>query len=681
MKKIISLIFTFFLANNLWAATITVTNTNDSGTGSLRDAFANAENGDEIRFDASLANQTIVLTSGELTMTKSITIDGIDATNLTLSGNNNSRILFLGWEFDASVGSNVPTVVNIKNLNFINGVALNSENTQESYQLEGAGGAIFVLGVGNTINVENCTFDNNTSHGWGGGAVYIANAGTDTFDNCLFTNNTTNTDDDTPNGDKGEKGGTLAAVGDATLTVKNSEFRNNKGVNGGGIMGGDINLLVENSYFENNDTKTFPLQYPNPSAMPPNRAYGYGGAIYTDGANRNEADKYQILRNCVFINNVAHGQGGAVYLYGYRDDEITVENCTFSQNEVVTVSYAGNSFSTGGGLAIAGGVVGSRTQDLNNVIRVLVRNNTFDNNRSYGQGGGFWMLINDNGIAEVANCTFANNQAFAEDPTNDRTGLGGGVAIVTTNNNITLNNLTIAKNLASHQGGGIYVNEGNNISMYNSIVAYNEARNAGEDFNITHNFNKEMNAGSNNIQTNEFGTDERFLGQLTPNTQTIDPLLEDLADNGGPTQTMALQAGSPAIDAGTNCIELDQRNATRQGACDLGAYEVGGVIENPILPPVGRGNEGNGIEVEAFNIITPNGDGQNDTWQIDNLSGTYKIRVFTKTGQLVFESEDYNIDTWDGTKDGQELPEGVYYYAISFEEVNDVKTGYVTLIK
>lgn len=670
------------LSPALWAANITVTNTNDNGAGSLRQAFADANNGDEIRFDASLANQTIVLVSGELRMTKSITIDGADAANLTLSGNNTNRIFYLGWEFDASVGENVPTTVTIKNLNFINGVALNSADTQESYQLEGSGGAIFVLGVGNTIIVENCNFDRNTSHGWGGGAVYIANAGTGTFDNCTFTNNITNTDDDTPNGDKGEKGGTLAAVGDATLTVRNSEFRNNKGVNGGGIMGGDINLLVESCIFENNDTKTFPLQYPNPSAMPPNRAYGYGGAIYIDGSNRNEEDKYQILRNCRFIGNVAHGQGGAVYLYGYRDDEITVENCTFSQNEVVTVSYAGNTFSTGGGLAIAGGVVGSRTQDLDNVMRVLVRNSTFDNNRAYSQGGGFFLLVNDNGIAEVNNCTFANNRAVAENPT-DFKGLGGGLAIVTTNNNITLNNLTIANNLASHQGGGIYVNENNNISISNSIIAYNQALNAGNDWNITHNTNKAMKSGSNNIQTNEFITSDRFLEKVTTDTEIIDPLLEDLADNGGPTQTMALKEASPAINAGSNCIEKDQRNATRQDACDLGAFEVGGIIEDPILPPISSGETGNNIELKPFNIITPNGDGQNDIWQIDNLpiNVAYQVKVFDKTGEIIFESNDYAVNTWNGTKNNQELPNGTYYYIITFVEGNESKSGYITLIK
>jgi len=53
-----------------------------------------------------------------------------------------------------------------------------------------------------------------------------------------------------------------------------------------------------------------------------------------------------------------------------------------------------------------------------------------------------------------------------------------------------------------------------------------------------------------------------------------DPKLGALEDNGGPTKTLALLAGSPAINAGTNCtVQVDQRYAARDAQCDLGAYE------------------------------------------------------------------------------------------------------------
>jgi hypothetical protein len=54
-----------------------------------------------------------------------------------------------------------------------------------------------------------------------------------------------------------------------------------------------------------------------------------------------------------------------------------------------------------------------------------------------------------------------------------------------------------------------------------------------------------------------------------------DPLLGSLADNGGPTLTHALLAGSPAIDAGDNavCPATDQRGVARDAACDIGSFE------------------------------------------------------------------------------------------------------------
>jgi predicted outer membrane repeat protein len=53
-----------------------------------------------------------------------------------------------------------------------------------------------------------------------------------------------------------------------------------------------------------------------------------------------------------------------------------------------------------------------------------------------------------------------------------------------------------------------------------------------------------------------------------------DPLLGDLSDNGGPTQTIPLLSGSPALSAGQDCPSHDQRGEPRPASCDLGAYEA-----------------------------------------------------------------------------------------------------------
>src|SRR3954451_13195667 len=76
------------------ARAATVTNTADSGAGSLRGAIASASNGDTISFAPGVTG-TITLTSGELVIDKSLTIDGPGLKVLTISANHASRVFFL----------------------------------------------------------------------------------------------------------------------------------------------------------------------------------------------------------------------------------------------------------------------------------------------------------------------------------------------------------------------------------------------------------------------------------------------------------------------------------------------------------------------------------------------------------------------------------------------------------
>ena len=148
------------------AANITVTNTNDNGPGSLRQALADANNGDTI--DIAVAG-TIGLTTGELPVTRSITISGPGAQNLTINGNNQSRV------FHIASGQ----TVTISGLTIANGHA-------SDY-----GGGIYNDHA--VLVLNNCVINGNSAANIGGG---IHNDGfndghaTLQINNSLITNNT-----------------------------------------------------------------------------------------------------------------------------------------------------------------------------------------------------------------------------------------------------------------------------------------------------------------------------------------------------------------------------------------------------------------------------------------------------------------------------------------------------------
>jgi hypothetical protein len=234
-----------------------------------------------------------------------------------------------------------------------------------------------------------------------------------------------------------------------------------------------------------------------------------------------------IVRNCNFVNNRAGSDslGGAI---SNVSGSLTILDSTFS----------GNSAITGGAVYIA------------SLLPVTISGSTFFNN-SANIGGAIWVQF---GAPTISNSTFSGNTA---------TGAGGGIF----NNapTLTLTNTTISGNSAI-VGAGIS-NERGQINVANTIVA----NNSGGDCS---------NSGTINATATNLVKDGScaFPGALSG-----DPNLGPLADNGGPTQTHALLAGSPAIDAGNDTVcaanpvnNKDQRGEIRPSGshCDLGAFEV-----------------------------------------------------------------------------------------------------------
>jgi hypothetical protein len=221
--------------------------------------------------------------------------------------------------------------------------------------------------------------------------------------------------------------------------------------------------------------------------------------------------------------------GGGIY----NDGKLTVTNSTFS----------GNSSQSGGAI-----FVGRGTADISN--------STFLGNSATNAGGG---ILNWIGSITVINSTFSGNSAYQ----------GGG--IYNDVSFLTLKNSTFSGNSAT-KGSGLY-NAGA-LDFVNNVLAnstsgddcYNEDGAGVVSMNISNLV--EINAAApNNCDTPAL---------------TSDPKLGSLDDNGGPTQTMALLSGSPAINAGNDitCETIDQRGVVRpQGShCDMGAYEANGSI-------------------------------------------------------------------------------------------------------
>ena len=156
------------------AATIrTVTNDNDSGTGSLRQAILNAASGDTITFDPLLAGKTITLAS-QIDINKNLTIDGSGLEpRVTISGNNSVRVM--------SISAN--TTATIKSLVIKNGKRTGTNYTE-------FGGAI-TTGSNSVLSIENVAFIGNSAYR--AGAIYVGSSANVTVFKSEFTTNSSET--------------------------------------------------------------------------------------------------------------------------------------------------------------------------------------------------------------------------------------------------------------------------------------------------------------------------------------------------------------------------------------------------------------------------------------------------------------------------------------------------------
>ncbi|QJW98370.1 right-handed parallel beta-helix repeat-containing protein [Frigoriglobus tundricola] len=285
---------------------------------------------------------------------------------------------------------------------------------------------------------------------------------------------------------------------------------------------------------------------------------------------------------------------GAIALDGQADVPV------LSIDTGATVSLAGLRVSNGGGirnsgtLSVTNSTIDHNTQGAGGGIfsegTLSVTNSTIDHNTAQGGGGIF-----SEGTLSVTNSTIDHNTApngggifnvGALTVTNstiaDNTAQAGGGISNSIGNEAILNS-TISGNSASDQGGGIF-SELSTLVLHDTIVAGNSAPNGGPDVDG-------LISGSVAVGGTTFTEGHNLIGNgslssgwaatdLVGANATIDPKLGPLQNNGGPTLTMALLPGSPALDAGgpdaTGLPQTDQRGAARVvgHAADIGALEL-----------------------------------------------------------------------------------------------------------
>jgi hypothetical protein len=691
--KITTLLLTLATAGFLYnggaqSAEIKVINTNDSDTGSLRQAIADALPGDTITFDQSLAGQVIVLTSGELVIDKVLTIQGLGADKLKISGNNASRVFNVAAPFNSTV--------NLSGLYITQGNADSGGGILQT-AVSGPNGMVF-----GTLNLLECEISGNTASDTGGGLA----VGRTTIQNCTIAENSAS------------GGGGGIRIGDGTL-VNTTISGNNAGF-GGGIctfvgfikldhctvvknsatfdMGGiyyampsALALYSTNSIFAQNSS---PDPYPDLGAIwsgghnlfgtppvftgdtwNPTDLFGtYAAPLdarilplgYYGGPTRTHA----LLPDSPALNAINDGsstvptdqrgvsrpQGAGFDIGAHEVTYLEVENADDSGpgslRQTIADAGAGDLITfdpsmtgqtirlTSGELAInksltiqgpganrlavsanaasrvfhvsladatvglsdllvSGGAIFEGRQGAGiffegsgtlNLVRCEITGNQGDS----GGGLGAWGNGKASTFLNLTDCSIVENVATMS---------GSGLELIACT--VKMRNCTVSRNrcesLIASFGGGIAA-DGANLDLQGCTIAWNKVSNASGDptsgggIRLTR---SELNLRNTIVAGNEATFEPDIAGSVTSLGHNLigrmssfataagdqigtlaaplDPKLGPLQDNGGPTRTLALLLGSPAIDAGISTdIPTDQRGVARpQGtALDIGAFEL-----------------------------------------------------------------------------------------------------------
>jgi hypothetical protein len=280
-------------------------------------------------------------------------------------------------------------------------------------------------------------------------------------------------------------------------------------------------------------------------------AGGGGGGILNAGT--------LTLTDSTLSGNSALGTLGSLGGGIYNTGTLTIAACTLSGNS------ASNAFTSSGGAI-------DNYQGTVTITASTLSGNTASGGRPTFGGA----IANDQGTLTITASTLSGNSA-----TSAGGGNGGGIYNTGT---LTVTSSTLSGNSA-RTGGGID-NVGGTVSSRNTLLAGNTASTspdiAGPLTSQGHNLIGDGSGGSGFSATDLVGT----------SANPIDPRLGPLQDNGGPTQTRAPLAGSPALDAGDSALlgTADQRGVARAGGVNIGAYQASATsfaLTAPATAPAG----------------------------------------------------------------------------------------------
>lgn len=287
-------------------------------------------------------------------------------------------------------------------------------------------------------------------------------------------------------------------------------FIGNSASNGGALLNRGTNLTIAGCVFKNNSaTGNGGGKDAGSSGQG-----GLGGGLYSDGMNYTAAVPFTLCAS-TFSDNRSHCHGSAVFTYYYKNHPGTqgaaITNCIFTNNsDSGTITSAGALYHEGAPLHL--------------------QNCAFIGNSSLKHAGA--LFIGADAPSRVTNCTFYGNVTT-----------GNGGAIFGGKQSIMIWNCTFCRNVGSY-GPAIFNDTPDAVTVYNTLFVDNEPiTNPYAYRNCTTTYT----SGAQVIQWPPTKANNNPDNRCIESARFIDPLLDSLGSNGGPTPTMALRATSPGL--------------------------------------------------------------------------------------------------------------------------------------